>query len=251
MRLFVGYKSSNQSFKQLEVETERGDAGYLQMDCARESFAFATYKPKSERKVKKFVHSLYNNVQKYDNSVCGKYIDPSEVFKKANEEVDVTFDMIIPVNDLLAFQAFDDYPKSFGEIILKYYVFRDTLVFCQVDPLRVADLQNYVYEKITDENYEKIMNHVYKYDRKFQQIGLPAKLITSLAATSADATVDDVIISCTKMEVLEDKCITPGYGLIEESVKAIPRLFSKEDPFMIPAQHIDVRSLNGGCITPE
>ncbi|KAI5512506.1 hypothetical protein TVAGG3_0750430, partial [Trichomonas vaginalis G3] len=95
------------------------------------------------------------------------------------------------------------------------------------------------------------MNHVYKYDRKFQQIGLPAKLITSLAATSADATVDDVIISCTKMEVLEDKCITPGYGLIEESVKAIPRLFSKEDPFMIPAQHIDVRSLNGGCITPE
>ncbi|KAI5553310.1 hypothetical protein TVAGG3_0240700 [Trichomonas vaginalis G3] len=53
------------------------------------------------------------------------------------------------------------------------------------------------------------------------------------------------------MEVLEDKCITPGYGLIEESVKAIPRLFSKEDPFMIPAQHIDVRSLNGGCITPE
>ncbi|KAI5512507.1 hypothetical protein TVAGG3_0750440, partial [Trichomonas vaginalis G3] len=107
MRLFVGYKSSNQNFKQLEVETERGDAGYLQMDCARESFAFATYKPKSERKVKKFVHSLYNNVQKYDNSVCGKYIDPSEVFKKANEEVDVTFDMIIPVNDLLAFQAFD------------------------------------------------------------------------------------------------------------------------------------------------
>ncbi|KAI5532697.1 hypothetical protein TVAGG3_0372470 [Trichomonas vaginalis G3] len=251
MRLFVGYKSSNQSFKQLEVETERGDAGYLQMDCARESFAFATYKPKSERKVKKFVHSLYNNVQKYDNSVCGKYIDPSEVFKNANKEVDITFDMIIPVNDLLAFQAFDDYPKSFGDIILKYYVFRDTLVFCQVDPLRVADLQNYVYEKITDENYEKIMNHVYKYDRKFQQIGLPAKLITSLAATSADATVDDVIISCTKMEVLEDKCITPGYGLIEESVKAIPRLFSKEDPFMIPAQHIDVRSLNGGCITPE
>lgn len=35
------------------------------------------------------------------------------------------------------------------------------------------------------------------------------------------------------MEVLEDKCIILGYGLIEELVKVILCLFSKEDLFMI------------------
>ena len=68
IRIFIGYRSSNQNMRQLEVETDRGDAGYLQMEMSRESYAYATYKPKSERKVRKFTHSLYNNVQKYDNS---------------------------------------------------------------------------------------------------------------------------------------------------------------------------------------
>lgn len=251
MRVFVGYKSSNQNMRQLEADSDRGDTGYLQMEMSRESFAFATYKPKSERKVKKFVHSLYNNVQKYDNSVVGKYIDPSETFKTSNSSTDIEFDLIIPVNDLLAFQAFDDYPKTFGEIILKYYVDKDSLVFCQVDPLRVADLQNYVYEKITDANYAKILEKSFKYDRKFTQIGMSANLITDIAADTANPTISKVTLRCTNMVVLEDKAIIPGYGLTEESIRAIPKLFSLQDPYFIPAQQVDVRSLNNGCVSAD
>ncbi|KAI5502156.1 hypothetical protein TVAGG3_0882530 [Trichomonas vaginalis G3] len=120
-RIFIGFKSSNQIFRQLEVETDRGDTGYLQMEMVKEGFAYATYKPKSERKTKKFVHSLYNNVQKMDNSVCRVYFNPNDGqwLKDAKDERYLEFDLIIPLNDLLAFQAFDDYPKSFGDIILK------------------------------------------------------------------------------------------------------------------------------------
>ena len=68
--------------------------------------------------------------------------------KDAKDERYLEFDMIIPLNDLLAFQAFDDYPKSFGDIILKYYNTPHSMVYCQVDPARAADIQYVCYDEM-------------------------------------------------------------------------------------------------------
>ena len=55
-------------------------------------------------------------------------------------------------------------------------------------------------------------------------------------------------ISVVGMEITEDKFIVPGYGVIESTARAIPTLFNRNDPFMISAQQIDVRTLNNGCV---
>ncbi|KAI5541622.1 hypothetical protein TVAGG3_0055640 [Trichomonas vaginalis G3] len=252
-RIFIGYKSSNKIFRQLEVETDRGDTGYLQMEMVKEGFAYATYKPKSERKTKKFVHSLYNNVQKMDNSVCGCYFNPNDGgWDKNTHTRTIEFDMIIPLNDLLAFQAFDDYPKSFGDIILKYYNTPHSLVYCQVDPARVSDILNVCYEELHDKDYALAMSTKFNYTREFEQIGQPTNLITAItkkSPTEITPTTNPVTIQVVEMRITEDKFIVPGYGVIESTARDIPTLFNRRDPFMIPAQQIDVRTLNQGCVT--
>lgn len=270
--VFFGYKASNQSLRQLEIETDMGDTGYLQMECDKENFAYSTYKPRSERKTRKFVHSLYNNVQKRDNSVCGTYVNAFDVFTDTQEH-EIGFEMIIPINDLLGLQAFDDYPKSFGEIILKYYNTFNSLVCVQVDPNRVADIQHFCYETLDEREYRNVTDKVYKYDREFQQIGLEMNMVTgvkyifnSTKAGADDAVegdrqkykflrvepiVEPVRFNCRNMEIFDDKAVIPGYGIIAETAAKIPALFSRENPYMIPAQQIDIRTLNASSVRPE
>jgi hypothetical protein len=73
--VFVGYKNASDSIRQLEFDNNCRDTGYLQLHQARESFAYHTYDPKSQKNNKKFSHSLYKNVHNYDNSICGKYLN--------------------------------------------------------------------------------------------------------------------------------------------------------------------------------
>jgi hypothetical protein len=58
-RVFVGFKNASDSIRQLEFDNNGRDTGYLQLHHARESFAYHTYDPKSQKNNKKFSHSLY------------------------------------------------------------------------------------------------------------------------------------------------------------------------------------------------
>ncbi|EAX77584.1 hypothetical protein TVAG_497840, partial [Trichomonas vaginalis G3] len=44
----------------------------------------------------------------------------------------------------------------------------------------------------------------------------------------------EVTFSIIQMQITEDKFIVPGYGVIESTARAIPTLFNRRDPFMIP-----------------
>ena len=109
VKLFVGFKSSNQLLEQLQIMSNNISTGYQQNECCREGYCYSTIKPYSEKKTRKYTHSLYENVSNYSQSVCGTYIDLVDL---ADGDIhDFEFEVNLPFDDILALQAFDLYPN--------------------------------------------------------------------------------------------------------------------------------------------
>ena len=73
VRFFLGWKNANECLKQLEVENMNIDTNYLQTECAKEGFAYSTYKPREEKMSRRYVHSRFGDVDQYKDGVCGAY----------------------------------------------------------------------------------------------------------------------------------------------------------------------------------
>ena len=95
---------------QLQILCNNLSTGYQQNECCREGFAYSTLKPKQEKKTRKYVHSLYENVSYYSPSVCGTYINVAD-FKDGLAHP-VEFEVNLPFDNILALQAFDLYPNA-------------------------------------------------------------------------------------------------------------------------------------------
>ena len=241
-KIFVGFKSSNQILDQLQILCRNLSTGYQQNECCREGFAYSTLKPRNEKKTRKYVHSLYENVSIYSPSVCGTYIDIAE-FKDGLPHP-VEFEVNLPFDNILALQAFDMYPNSIcGDLELKFYVKPRGLVWCMVDPMNVKEFKEMMEGdsiKITcDDNLSAMYKH------GFTQVGNSAEIITSF--TEGDSGVEGVALItadkgagtliCTGMEVRSLKSNMYGFNVTSESLQKIHQLFST--PQIIPSQQLD------------
>ena len=72
--------------------------------------AYSNLKGFAERKTRRFIHSLYENVSNVSSSVCGEYLDVDD-FKDGLPH-EFTIKLNIPFTDLLALQAFREFPNS-------------------------------------------------------------------------------------------------------------------------------------------
>ena len=241
-KIFVGFKSSNQILDQLQILCRNLSTGYQQNECCREGFAYSTLKPRNEKKTRKYVHSLYENVSIYSPSVCGTYIDVAE-FKDGLPHP-VEFEVNLPFDNILALQAFDLYPNSIcGDLELKFYVKPRGLVWCMVDPMNVKEFKEMMEGdsiKITcDDNLSAMFKH------GFTQISNSAEIITSF--TEGDSGVEGVsqitadkgaaTLQCTGMEVRSLKSNMYGFNVTAESLQKIAQIFST--PQIIPSQQLD------------
>ena len=241
-KLFVGFKSSNQILDQLQILCRNLSTGYQQNECCREGFAYSTLKPKQEKKTRKYVHSLYENVSIYSPSVCGTYIDITE-FKDGLPH-DVEFEINLPFDNILALQAFDLYPNSVcGDLELKFYVKPRGLVWCMVDPQNVKEYKEMMegasINFVSDHNLSSMFKHA------FTQINNPTEIINSFTETASDVQgVSKVNVSkglcnliCTGMEIRSLKSNMYGFNVRSESLEKIYNLFST--PQIIPSQQLD------------
>ena len=241
-KIFVGFKSSNQILDQLQILCRNLSTGYQQNECCREGFAYSTLKPRNEKKTRKYVHSLYENVSIYSPSVCGTYIDVAE-FKDGLPHP-VEFEVNLPFDNILALQAFDLYPNSIcGDLELKFYVKPRGLVWCMVDPMNVKEFKEMMEGdsiKITcDDNLSAMFKH------GFTQISNSAEIITSF--TEGDSGVEGIsqitadkgaaTLQCTGMEIRSLKSNMYGFNVTAESLQKIAQIFST--PQIIPSQQLD------------
>lgn len=262
LKFFIGFKNAAEIVRQLEVENNNVDTDYLQTDCIRESFAYHTYRSKSSKNIRKFSHSLYQNVHNYDNSVCGAYVDPTTF--TAGTDKDIEFKISFDVNDLLGLECFQDYPKFLGDIVLKMIMDKSAIVWCQVDPAKVSDLRTLIYEDMTADQNGLIQALNPLYDHKFAQAGNKLKVIKSCAYTIPIAgdnsttpvtlpkpgtityTLDTDTFTCTSLTITELKCSSYGYKVNPSIMERLVSLFSPSKPFIIPAEFVDRKKFSQG-----
>ena len=241
-KLFVGFKSSNQILDQLQILCRNLSTGYQQNECCREGFAYSTLKPRNEKKTRKYVHSLYENVSMYSPSVCGTYIDIAE-FKDGLPHP-VEFEMNLPFDNILALQAFDLYPNIVcGDLELKFYVKPRGLVWCMVDPMNVKEFKEMMEGDSIKFACEQNLSAMFKHG--FTQINNSAEIIRAftegasgvegIAQITADKGAATLI--CSGMEIRSLKSNMYGFNVTSESLSRIASLFAT--PQIIPSQQLD------------
>ena len=241
-KIFVGFKSSNQILDQLQILCRNLSTGYQQNECCREGFAYSTLKPRNEKKTRKYVHSLYENVSIYSPSVCGTYIDIAE-FKDGLPHP-VEFEINLPFDNILALQAFDLYPNIVcGDLELKFYVKPRGLVWCMVDPLNVKEFKEMMEGDSINITCEQNLSAMFRHG--FTQIDNSAEIINKFVESESGVegvskiTCDKgaCTLICTGMEVRSLKSNMYGFNVTSESLQKIAQLFTT--PQIIPSQQLD------------
>ena len=242
-KLFVGFKSSNQILDQLQILSRNLNTGYQQNECCREGFAYSTIKPFTEKKTRKYTHSLYENVDSYSPSICGTYINIQD-FKDGLPH-NVEFEINLPFDDILALQAFDMFPNfCCGNIELKFYVKSRGLVWCALNPSKVKDYKEVMEgEKINIDLSSVNLASLYKH--AFTQINNSSPIITTWTETpgsGSDPTTitaeqGSALLQCTGMTIQMLKSNMYGFGINPKSAQKIMEIF--RTPQVIPSQMLD------------
>ena len=232
-KLFVGFKSSNQLLDQLQIYSNNVSTGYQQNECCREGYCYSTIKPYSEKKTRKYTHSLYENVSDYSQSVCGTYVDLNTLMD--GQKHDVEFEMNLPFEDMLAFQAFDLYPNRIvGDIEIRFYVKPVGLVYCQVDPRKIKEVKEFM----EDESIAATFTETPVFLHQFTQIGNESKIAAlKISSGNVTSTTKAVTLSCHGLTVTSCKSNMFGFGVKESTLQAIASMFS--EPVSIPSQQLD------------
>ncbi|KAA6399236.1 MAG: hypothetical protein EZS28_005237 [Streblomastix strix] len=198
--LFVGLKSGSNLIREYTIY-HRGKTiyGSLQNDATTESFIYNTIKPKSEKNNRKHIHFLYENIHNFDTSACGTYISMREIEELIGNQtavpytIPIRFRVSIPLDDLLIFSAFTDYPNGlFGDLKIKFKINLHAFVFCQVNPI-ISMAKYYIMNKdeLLGSSQQKLMDSdlmfrnwslTFQYTKQFTQLGCIADLITGLHA---------------------------------------------------------------------
>ncbi|KAA6355334.1 MAG: hypothetical protein EZS28_049139, partial [Streblomastix strix] len=187
--LFIGLKSASQVIREYTIyHRGRTIDGTLQNDSTTEQFIYNTVKPRSEKNNRKHIHSLYENIHKYDTSACGTYVTIRKIEEAIKDQVSVPYTMpirfrlSIPLDDILIFSGFTDYPNSlFGDLKIKFKINPNAFVFAQVNP--IISMAKYYTMNKTDlmasgpdklKNIDLLFRNWslgYQYTKQFTQMG--------------------------------------------------------------------------------
>ena len=272
IKLFIGWKNANEAMRQLEVENNNVDCDYLQTEMSREGCAYSAYMPEEKKKNRRFAHSRWEDVEMGVPGQAGIYIDiiadndagyllNSGVGHSgtAGDKADFEFETTIPINDLLAFQAFDEWPGNLGDIVLKWYFTDESMVYGFSDPVAIEEANRFWLTATTDRNINQCFNPNCgtcrpSYTRGFTQIGQAsmAPIRTKLPDTGAhainnanlgDMQIGRQTVSVENLELIACYCDIPGYNVTQECKRNLSSLFTPEHPMIIPSQHLDIKNM--------
>ena len=258
---FLGWKNANECLKQLEVDNMNIETNYLQTECAKEGFCYSTYKPREEKQSRKYVHSRFDDVVNCRDGVCGTYFgfkttltDSNDLDNMSGASIDTNvlkagtpftvknIQIILPITDILAFQCFEDWPGGLGDIVLKIFFNHESMVWAQCDPSIVSKAKQFEFGK-PNAAAADLFDQNLIYDHRFVQVGTDkSDYVKSYTATGyevSDATKASLTINSLKCVRCQCECY--GYNVTSECKRQLVSLFTPSNPYIIPAQQIDVK----------
>ncbi|KAA6378088.1 MAG: hypothetical protein EZS28_026385 [Streblomastix strix] len=243
--IFVEQKNSAELLKEY-VLYHRGKTiiGSFQNDATTGSFIFNTIKQKQEKNNNRFVYQLQENVRNDDIFYCGRYISIRQISNTIAQQtvvpyfMPVSFTISIPLDDLLIFSAFSEYPDSPFDLIIsmaKYCTInKDELLRQDKDQLKEID------------HFFRNWYLTFKYTNMFTQIGCSTDLITGICAEKLTLSVLKYLVCDIKPVIVSVRnnivrALTANMSGYKASVAYLnrERNFYASCPFVVPALRIE------------
>ncbi|KAA6357679.1 MAG: hypothetical protein EZS28_046794, partial [Streblomastix strix] len=241
--LFVGLKSGSNLISEYTIyHRGRTIDGSLQNDATTESFIYNTIKPKT--------CGTQINMRKIEELVGNQTIVPFLI--------QIRFRVSIPLDDLLIFSAFTDYPNGlFGDLKIKFKINPHAFVFCQVNPIiSMAKYYTMNKDELLGSGQQKLMDIdlmfrnwslTFQYTKQFTQLGCTADLITGLHAEPLTESglknlicdIKPVTISIKNYVITEVTANMAGYKATDACLNRVRQFYSQR-PFVVPAQRVEV-----------
>ena len=243
IQYFIGWKNAGDILKTLQIENSNIDTNYLQRECARESFCMNCMVPQEVKLKNKYSHTIYEKARTGQDGVCGTYItfQPGNGIVINNQDPThntniqtVTFNVVLPISEITCLQSFPDFPTMLGDIVLKFTINPDSMVWCQCDPYETRKTE--IIKKLdTRTNYR--INSMYEnvgYQRRFVQNKQTCRCITDYSTCA----LGDQTCTVTKLVCKKCTCDIYGYNISQESKQNIYEIFNETQ--YIPSQQLDV-----------
>ena len=259
---FVGFKSSSHIVEIYNVYSNGVLTACKQTKAKHEQAIVYNSKAKEERVGRPGMYSTHDKVKEMSDCVCGVYVR-SPLAADKSKTVTVTFDVVIQVDDLLPFSAFEYFPRFMcGELELEISAsLHNNMVFCQL-PLELTeatiDPHGEEYDYIT--SFDAYLNRS-RFDRltdmRFTQCGDYIEGMCSYTMHmysssdnlgSNEATMDGkmkakegvypMTIRTNNLVIREAKSYIHGFNIKSEAKQNILNMFSGKN-LVIPAQWVD------------
>ncbi|KAA6403791.1 MAG: hypothetical protein EZS28_000684 [Streblomastix strix] len=272
--LFIGLKSASQVIREYTIyHRGRTIDGTLQNDSTTEQFIYNTVKPRSEKNNRKHIHSLYENIHKYDTSACGIYVTKREIEEAIKDQVSIPFTIPIrfrlsfPLDDILVFSGFTDYPNSlFGDLKIKFKINPNAFVFAQVNPF-ISMAKYYTMNK-TDlmasgpdklKNIDLLFRNWrlrYQYTKQFTQMECTADLTTKISIDQITdsglknlmCSISPVTLSIKNYVVTEVTANMSGYKATDDCLQRVREIYANR-PFVVSSQRVEAQSFPTSATT--
>ncbi|KAA6384513.1 MAG: hypothetical protein EZS28_019958, partial [Streblomastix strix] len=248
--LYVGLKTGSNIICEYAVyHRGRTIDGSLQDDETTEPFIYSTIKPKSEKNNRK---------------PCGTYITMREIEEDVGTQTNflylmpVRFIISIPLDDLLIFSAFTDYPNGmFRDLKIKFKINPNAFVFAQVNPtVSLAKYYTMNNDELLSSGQQKLMDIdlffrnwslTFQQTKQFTQLGCTADLITSIRTEQLTPSglknlvcdIAPVTISIKNYVVTEVTANMAGYKATDAYIAKVRDFFSTR-AFVVPAQRVEI-----------
>ncbi|KAA6373800.1 MAG: hypothetical protein EZS28_030673 [Streblomastix strix] len=259
--LFVSHKSGSNLIREYTIY-HRGKTidGSLQNDATTESFIYNTIKPRSEKNNRKYIHSLCENIRNFDTSAYGTYISMREIEELISNQtavpytIPIRFRISIPLDDILIFSAFTDYPNGlFGDLKIKFKINPHAFMFRQVNPIiSMAKYYTMNKDKLLGSSQQKLIDIdlmfsnwslTFQYIKQFTQLGCTADLITGLHAEPLTESglknlvcgIKPVTLSIKNYIIAEVTANMAGYKATDACLNRVRQFYSQRQ-FVVPAQ---------------
>ncbi|KAA6358648.1 MAG: hypothetical protein EZS28_045825 [Streblomastix strix] len=229
--------------------------------------------PRNEKNNRKHIHSLNENIHKYDTSACGTYVTIREIEEAIKDQVSIPhtmpirFRLSIPLDEIILFSGFTDYANSlFGDLKIKFKINPNAFVFAQVN--LIISMGKYYTMNKTDliaNGADKLKNIDflfrnwslgYQYTKQFTQMGCIAELITKISIEQITdsglknlmCSISPVTLSIKNYVVTEMTSNMSGYKATDDYLQRV-REFYANRPFVVPSERVEAWSFPTSATT--
>ena len=231
---FIGFKSSTHIVEIYNVYSNGVLTACKQTKARHEQTVTYNSKAKEERIGRPGMYSTHEKVKEMSDCVCGAYIRAPTKSERTKTQT-ITFDIIMQVDDLLPFSAFEYFPRFMvGDLELEISAsLYQNMVFCAIPPSYAA-LHNATSIAKLDEKYITYLMGDAQSDLRFIQCGDYAHLPVPYNVALTTRTT----IKPSNLVIREAKSYIHGFNIKTEAKQNIMNTF-RDKNLVIPSQWVD------------